>query len=111
MANVWQGAFPNQNSAEDGYSGVAPAGCFPPNGYGLYDMVGNVWKWTSSLYTRTEPQLMPVSRVVRTIKGGSFLCSVNYCRRFRPAARQPEESNFSSLHLGFRTVNNRQSTQ
>jgi sulfatase modifying factor 1 len=108
MANVWQGHFPNSNTAEDGYSGIAPVGCFPPNGYGLYDMVGNVWKWTSSLYAHAPPSpLTPVSRIVRTIRGGSFMCSVNYCRRFRPAARQPQESGFTSMHLGFRTVSNR----
>jgi len=105
MANVWQGDFPNQNTTEDGYNGVASVGCFPPNGYGLYDMIGNVWKWTSSPYSHaTASSAQPASRVVRTIKGGSFLCSRNYCRRFRPAARQPEESGFSSMHLGFRTV-------
>jgi len=106
MANVWQGDFPSRNTAKDGYSGIAPVGCFPPNGYGLYDMVGNVWKWTSSLYTPQAEKPSPAARVVRTIKGGSFMCSVNYCQRFRPAARQPQESGFSSAHLGFRTVSN-----
>jgi formylglycine-generating enzyme required for sulfatase activity len=105
MANVWQGHFPSQNTAADGHSGVAPVGCFPPNGYGLYDMTGNVWKWTASLYSHSAAASgIPESRVVRTIKGGSFLCSLEDCRRFRPAARQPEESGFSSMHLGFRTV-------
>lgn len=108
MANVWQGHFPDQNTAADGFSGIAPVGCFPANGYGLYDMVGNVWKWTSSLYSRlSDTAGTPPARVVRTIKGGSFLCALNYCRRFRPAARQPQESGFSSMHLGFRTVSHR----
>jgi len=107
MANVWQGRFPSKNTAQDGYTGIAPVGCFPPNGYGLYDMVGNVWKWTSSLYSHEESGHTAASRVVRTIKGGSFLCSVDYCQRFRPAARQPQESGFSSNHLGFRTVSHR----
>jgi sulfatase modifying factor 1 len=104
MANVWQGHFPDQNTGEDGYRGLAPVGCFPQNGYGLYDMIGNVWKWTTSLYFPKQAASTPASRVQRVVKGGSFLCSSNYCRRFRPAARQPQESSFSSVHLGFRTV-------
>lgn len=107
LANVWQGSFPNQNTVEDGYPGLAPVGCFPPNGYGLYDMVGNVWKWTASLYSPMQPISSPASRIVRVLKGGSFMCSSSYCRRFRPAARQPQESGFSSMHIGFRTVSNR----
>jgi formylglycine-generating enzyme len=107
MANVWQGHFPDRNTAEDSYRGVAPAGCFPPNGYGIYDMVGNVWKWTSSPFSPEQVASAPAARAQRAIKGGSFMCSTNYCRRFRPAARQPQESGFSSVHLGFRTVSNR----
>jgi sulfatase modifying factor 1 len=107
MANTWQGQFPAQNTSEDGFRSIAPVGCFSPNGYGLYDMTGNVWKWTSSRYQRDEPPGIPASRIRRTAKGGSFLCSTNYCRRFRPSARQPQESGFSSVHLGFRTVSNR----
>jgi sulfatase modifying factor 1 len=115
QANVWQGTFPNQNEGTDGFSGRAPVGCFPANGYGLYDMTGNVWKWTATLYNRAGDMMagaeMPdtgkaTARVLRTIKGGSFLCAPNYCRRYRPAARQPQESGFSAAHLGFRTVNN-----
>jgi formylglycine-generating enzyme required for sulfatase activity len=109
MANVWQGHFPDRNTAEDGYRGLAPVGCFPANGYGLYDAVGNVWKWTASVYSPAQAAASPASRVQRVIKGGSFMCSSNYCRRFRPAARQPQESAFSSVHLGFRTVSNRTS--
>ena len=117
QANYWQGDFPNKNLGSDGFSGRAPVGCFPPNGYGLYDTTGNVWKWTSSLYgpmTGGEMEMpdmamgkTPASRLLRTTKGGSFLCAANYCRRYRPAARQPQESGFSAAHLGFRTVSNK----
>lgn len=111
MANTWQGEFPSQNTVEDGYHGLAPVGCFPPNGYGLHDMVGNVWKWTASPYSPGQAAAAPASRVQRVIKGGSFMCSSSYCQRFRPAARQPQESGFSSVHLGFRTVSNSRSKQ
>ncbi len=122
LANVWQGTFPNHNADADGFSGRAPVGCFPANGYGLYDMTGNVWQWTATLYNRGAEDGMPggempgdemptmgkaSARVLRTIKGGSFLCAPNYCRRYRPAARQPQESGFSAAHLGFRTVSNK----
>jgi len=116
QANVWQGTFPIANTGADGFSGRAPVGCFPATGYGLYDTIGNVWKWTSSLYATTgaEDEMpdvpmskTPTSRVLRTIKGGSFLCAPNYCRRYRPAARQSQETGFSAAHLGFRTVSNR----
>jgi formylglycine-generating enzyme required for sulfatase activity len=117
QANVWQGEFPNHNEGADGFMGRAPVGCFPANGYGLYDMTGNVWKWTVTPYSRGAGDGMamdempnvgkPTARVLRTIKGGSFLCAPNYCRRYRPAARQPQESGFSAAHLGFRTVANR----
>jgi formylglycine-generating enzyme required for sulfatase activity len=115
QANVWQGTFPTANTVADGFSSRAPVGCFPANGYGLYDMIGNVWKWTASLYTTQGPETMPempmdrkpATRVLRTIKGGSFLCAPNYCRRYRPAARQSQETGFSAAHLGFRTVSNR----
>jgi len=105
QANNWQGEFPVRNTAADGFVGAAPVGCFPANGYGLYDMIGNVWEWTSSPYEKGENKA-PASRLLRTIKGGSFLCAPNYCRRYRPAARQPQETSFSALHLGFRTVSN-----
>jgi len=116
QANVWQGTFPAANTVADGFSSRAPVGCFPANDYGLYDMIGNVWKWTSSLYTAAGSGMLPempmskapASRVLRTIKGGSFLCAPNYCRRYRPAARQSQETGFSAAHLGFRTVSNRQ---
>jgi formylglycine-generating enzyme len=116
QANVWQGTFPTANTGADGFAGRAPVGCFPANGYGLYDMIGNVWKWTASLYATTGakdemPEMpmskTPTSRILRTIKGGSFLCAPNYCRRYRPAARQSQETGFSAAHLGFKTVSNR----
>jgi formylglycine-generating enzyme required for sulfatase activity len=115
QANTWQGTFPVKNTGADGFSGRAPVGCFSPNGYGLYDMIGNVWKWTASPYTDAksgmsempmDPARMTASRVLRVIKGGSFLCAPNYCRRYRPAARESQESGFSAAHLGFRTVRN-----
>lgn len=98
QANTWQGAFPVQNTQEDGFLTRSPVGCFPPNGFGLYDMIGNVWEWTDTVYSQSagEPSYV--------IKGGSFLCAENFCRRYRPAARQPQEAGFSTNHIGFRTV-------
>lgn len=98
-ANVWQGIFPFQNDETDGYDTTSPAGCYPPNPYGLYDMIGNVWEWTTSPYNNNQTE-MPV----KTIKGGSFLCADNYCARFRPAARQAQDRDLSTSHIGFRTV-------
>lgn len=98
MANYWQGAFPVQNSLKDGHALRAPVGCYDANGFGLYDMIGNVWEWTE---TRSGG---PDSEPVHVIKGGSFLCAENYCRRYRASARQFHESGFSTNHIGFRTV-------
>ena len=94
LANTWQGFFPLMDQAADGFSGRAPAGCFKPSAIGLYDMIGNVWEWTST----------PFQAGASTIKGGSYLCADNFCRRYRPAARQPQEGDFSSSHIGFRIV-------
>jgi formylglycine-generating enzyme len=94
-ANHWQGTFPFEDSGADGFAGLAPVGCYPPNDFGLYDMAGNVWEWTSDAWERGG---------FRVIKGGSFLCSDTYCHRYRPAARQPGDETFSTEHLGFRTI-------
>ena len=122
IANTWQGIFPVLDTKDDGYAGAAPVGCFKPNGYGLYDMIGNVWEWTSDWYQRGHPReavvnptgpdlvsirVAPGQAASRVIKGGSHLCAANYCSRYRPAARQPQETNLSATHLGFRTVLNK----
>jgi formylglycine-generating enzyme len=118
MANTWQGQFPWQNLLQDGYEGTSPVGAFPPNGYGLHDMTGNVWEWTSDLFRprhrrdageHAKPCCTPrdVSRgdiPRRVIKGGSHLCAPNYCLRYRPAARQGEAADTSTSHIGFRCV-------
>ncbi len=101
QANTWQGIFPLQNSEDDGYDRSAPVGCFKPNAYGLYDMIGNVWEWTDTEYRETTGEK------VYAIKGGSFLCAPSYCRRYRASARQPQEAGFSTNHIGFRTVSRR----
>jgi formylglycine-generating enzyme len=127
LANTWQGQFPWQNLALDGYDGTSPAGAFPANGYGLFDMAGNVWEWTADFFRprhagadqAVPPCCAPVPRnpVVdvpgrdlasaiprRVIKGGSHLCAPNYCLRYRPAARQGEAVDTSTCHIGFRCV-------
>jgi formylglycine-generating enzyme required for sulfatase activity len=126
MANVWQGNFPVENDGLDGYDRTSPVGSFPSNGYGLVDMIGNVWEWTTDWYVDryevtptcctvsnprgaerdasvdpTQPGL-PIPR--RVMKGGSHLCAPNYCQRYRPAARMPQTVDTSTSHLGFRCV-------
>jgi formylglycine-generating enzyme required for sulfatase activity len=114
-ANTWQGQFPWQNLKADGFEGTSPVGSFPPNGYGLYDMCGNVWEWTSDWFTRSgddapskpccAPASVPGERFPRrVIKGGSHLCAPNYCLRYRPAARQGETVDTSTAHIGFRCI-------
>jgi formylglycine-generating enzyme required for sulfatase activity len=128
MANTWQGEFPWQNLAIDGFVGTSPVDAFPPNGYGLYDMIGNVWEWTSDWYQTRHPAeqtkaccvpqnprggnradsydpTQPNIRIPRKVlKGGSHLCAPNYCRRYRPAARFPEPIDTSTSHVGFRCI-------
>jgi formylglycine-generating enzyme required for sulfatase activity len=116
MANTWQGFFPFEDDKADGYHGTAPVGCFQANGYGLFDMIGNVWEWAVDWYrpghTMTAAMnpngpMMGASGAggpMRVIKGGSWLCSPNYCARYRPAARQPQEVDLGASHIGFRTV-------
>lgn len=129
MANYWQGEFPWQNKASDGFEGTSPVGTFPPNGYGLTDMAGNVWEWTSDWYVHrhldgivksccgpainprvASPHLsydprQPQFHIPRkVVKGGSHLCAPNYCLRYRPAARQPQMIDTSMSHIGFRCV-------
>jgi sulfatase modifying factor 1 len=121
MANTWHGEFPWQNLRSDGYEGTSPVGSFDPNGFGLYDMTGNVWEWTADFFSLrhagaaakpcctprnprvTTPQLdEQIPR--RVIKGGSHLCAPNYCLRYRPAARQGEAVDTSTTHIGFRCI-------
>ena len=129
MANTWQGEFPWQNLNLDGYEGTSPVGSFPPNGYGLYDMGGNVWQWTCDFFTPRHPDDVahaccaphnprvttpeqgtfatgqPGANIPRRVmKGGSHLCAPNYCLRYRPAARQAETVDTSTGHLGFRCI-------
>jgi sulfatase modifying factor 1 len=126
MANYWHGDFPWR--ADPGYGSTAPVGSFPANGYGLFDMAGNVWEWTSDWFTSAHPEAaqhpccvpidprggspqssldpaqpqFPVPRKV--IKGGSFLCADSYCMRYRPAARRPQMIDTGMSHIGFRCV-------
>lgn len=95
-ANIWEGAFPSLNTERDGFAGTAPVGCYEPSLIGAFDMIGNVWEWTESRFGSGEPRF--------TIKGGSYLCGHNYCRRYRPAARVGLEEDFSTGHVGFRVV-------
>jgi formylglycine-generating enzyme len=116
MANSWQGEFPWQNLKLDGYEGSSPVGSFPPNGYGLFDMTGNVWEWTTDAFTTNGTELPEVACCApkhvldgetyprKVIKGGSHLCAPNYCLRYRPAARQSETIDTSTAHIGFRCV-------
>ena len=121
-ANTWQGLFPLFNSEADGYLGTAPVGSFPPNGYSLYDMTGNVWEWTSDWFAlghadksnkanpvgptrnRSFDPKKPGEGAVHVIKGGSHLCAKNYCSRYRPAARESQSPDTGTTHIGFRLV-------
>lgn len=112
MANTWRGRFPYLNTADDGWETTSPVGSFPANGYGLFDMIGNVWEWTSTRYRpghatsepacSCSPRPDPSGETLRVLKGGSHLCAPEYCLRYRPAARSPQAENTSSSHIGFR---------
>ena len=96
LANTWQGLFPFANQEIDGFAGISPVGCYPANGYSLYDMIGNAWELTADIYdANANTQVM---------KGGSYLCAENYCQRYRPAARHPQERDLPTGHVGFRTI-------
>ncbi|HLT09990.1 MAG TPA: SUMF1/EgtB/PvdO family nonheme iron enzyme, partial [Micromonosporaceae bacterium] len=124
MANIWEGEFPLVNRSPAG-AGTEPVGSYPPNGYGLHDMAGNVWQWTSDWYEpghrvdsgccaahnpkggrrdRSFDPSVPAAIPRKVIKGGSFLCAQNYCRRYRPAARMAQPIDSPICHLGFRCI-------
>jgi sulfatase modifying factor 1 len=128
MANTWQGEFPLHNLSQDGFERTSPVTAFPPNGYGVRDMIGNVWEWTADWYAPRhaadapktccipenprggredgsyDPRQPQIKIPRKVIKGGSHLCAPNYCRRYRPAARHAEAIDTSTSHLGFRCV-------
>ncbi|GAY13577.1 formylglycine-generating enzyme family protein [Mycobacterium sp. shizuoka-1] len=126
MANTWQGRFPYRNDGALGWVGTSPVGTFPPNGYGLVDMIGNVWEWTITRFSahhvvagseapragdgrRQQNGCCPAPTdpdpsVSQTLKGGSHLCAPEYCHRYRPAARSPQSQDSSTTHIGFRCV-------
>jgi formylglycine-generating enzyme len=128
MANTWQGEFPFENTKADGFARTSPVKSYPPTGYGLYDMIGNVWEWTTDFWSSAHPAdaakiccapqnpsggpeeasfdpRQPKIRIPRrVVKGGSHLCAPNYCRRYRPAARHAQPVDTGMSHVGFRCV-------
>ena len=112
-AKTWQGRFPYENRGTGGWPYTAPVGQFPPNGYGLYDMTGNTWEWTSTVWSSagvhhcggsTDHAAAGASVTSRVLKGGSHLCAPEYCLRYRPAARSAQTEDSASTHLGFRVA-------
>jgi formylglycine-generating enzyme len=134
MANIWQGNFPHQKLATDGFERTSPVTAFPANGYGLHDMIGNVWEWTADWYSEKheadapkaccipenprgaredasyDPRLPNIRIPRKVLKGGSHLCAPNYCRRYRPAARRAEPIDTSASHVGFRCITRKRIT-
>lgn len=123
MANTWQGRFPFENTEVDGYARTSPVNVYPPNGYGVYDMIGNVWEWTVDWWSASnaprkqccsqskaaaersiDPDMAELAIPRKVLKGGSHLCAPSYCRRYRPAARHPHPIDTSTSHIGFRCV-------
>jgi sulfatase modifying factor 1 len=115
MANTWQGRFPYRNDGAAGWLGTSPVGTFPSNAFGLVDMIGNVWEWTSTRYSPRHPlgnepkgcctpSREPDPSVTQTLKGGSHLCAPEYCHRYRPAARSSQSQDSATTHIGFRCV-------
>jgi formylglycine-generating enzyme required for sulfatase activity len=115
MANTWQGRFPYQNTGANGWVGTSPVGSFPPNGFGLSDMIGNVWEWTTTDYVGGHAVVSPCcasssgsagpnpdQTMRKALKGGSHLCAPEYCLRYRAAARSPQSLDTSTTHIGFR---------
>jgi formylglycine-generating enzyme len=116
MANTWQGCFPYRNDGANGWVGTSPVGAFPANDWGLLDMIGNVWEWTTTEFSPhhrvgspccgpsapSAPSADPA--VSQTLKGGSHLCAPEYCHRYRPAARSPQSRDTATTHIGFRCV-------
>lgn len=119
-ANYWQGVFPVLNTAQDGFDGLAPVGCYAANAFGLYDMIANAWEWTKDPYTGPrQPHAngdtaavaaanvaapRPGAGKTAVIKGGSFLCAPDFCMRYRASAREAAEPDLPTSHIGFRTV-------
>jgi sulfatase modifying factor 1 len=129
LANTWQGRFPFENTLEDGFLRTSPVGAYPPNGFGLYDMIGNVWEWTGDWFAlpprepkpgggccipanprggrereSRDPATPGLATGRKVLKGGSHLCAPNYCQRYRPPARYPQPVDTSTSHVGFRCV-------